>query len=73
MNGSLRAMEELLRECFVTDQALVTTELVQERYVASARPGAHEAMQRVFEGLAHTPGPATQDIARRMGPAAKGK
>ena len=61
---SLAGMEHLLRECFVTDPALVTPEVVQERYLASARPGAHEAMQRVFEGLARAAGPATQDIAR---------
>lgn len=65
---SLAGMERLLRECFVTDPALLTTEVVQERYAASARPGAHEAMQRVFEGLAQTPGPATQDIARLTNP-----
>src|SRR5664279_1206446 len=61
---SLAGMEHLLRECFVTDPALVTPEVVRERYLASARPGAHEAMQRVFEGLARAAGPAPQDIAR---------
>ncbi len=61
---SLAGMEHLLRECFVTDQALVTPEVVRERFLASARPGAHEAMQRVFKGLAGAPGPATHDIAR---------
>ncbi|OLE21657.1 MAG: hypothetical protein AUG49_21510 [Catenulispora sp. 13_1_20CM_3_70_7] len=61
---SLAGMEQLLRECFVTDQALVTPEVVRERFLASARPGAHEAMQRVFAGLARAPGPATHDIAR---------
>jgi 2-hydroxymuconate-semialdehyde hydrolase len=48
-------MERLVRECFATDPTIVTTELVQDRFEASARPGAHEAMQRVFAGLATAP------------------
>lgn len=49
---SPEAMEQLLRECFVTDQDIVTPALVRQRYEVSARPGAHEAMQSVFAGLA---------------------
>ncbi len=49
---SLTGMERLLRECFVTDPALVTPELVRTRFELSAGPGAHEAMQAVFAGLA---------------------
>ena len=61
---SIQGMEHLLRECFVTDPALVTPEAVRMRYEASARPGAHEAMQRVFAGLAACgPGPAEGDLA----------
>ena len=37
---SLEAMERLLRECFATDPALVTPEVVRQRYEASARPGS---------------------------------
>jgi 2-hydroxymuconate-semialdehyde hydrolase len=44
-------MAELIRECFVTDAAQVTEELVETRYRSSAAPGAHEAMQRVFAGM----------------------
>ena len=61
---SLEGMEQLLRECFVTDQALITPDVVRQRYDASAQPGAHEAMQRVFAGLAATgPGPAPDELA----------
>ena len=61
---SLEGMEQLLRQCFVTDQALVTPEVVRQRYDASAQPGAHEAMQRVFAGLATAgPGPAPDELA----------
>ena len=33
------AMADLLRECFATDPATVTPEMVHERYTASAAPG----------------------------------
>jgi 2-hydroxymuconate-semialdehyde hydrolase len=52
---SRAGMERLVRECFATDPNIVTTELVQDRFEASARPGAHEAMQHVFAGLATAP------------------
>ncbi len=66
---SIQGMEHLLRECFVTDPALVTPEAVRMRYEASARPGAHEAMQRVFAGLAACgPGPAEGDLAAVTAP-----
>ena len=66
---SLEAMERLLRECFATDPALVTPEVVRQRYEASARPGAHEAMQRVFAGLAAAgPGLADGDLASVTAP-----
>ena len=66
---SVEGMEHLLRECFVTDPALVTPETVRMRYEASARPGAHEAMQRVFAGLAACgPGPAEGDLAAVTAP-----
>ena len=61
---SLAGMEHSGAKRLAADPALVTPEVVQERYLASARPGAQEAMQRVFEGLARDAGPATQDIAR---------
>ena len=66
---SLEAMERLLRECFATDPALVTPEVVRQRYEASARPGAHEAMQRVFAGLAAAgPGLTDGDLASVTAP-----
>ncbi|MEV4644967.1 alpha/beta hydrolase [Saccharopolyspora sp. NPDC049357] len=49
---SMEAMEELIRECFVVDDSLVTPELVRRRYEDSARPGAHTAMQKIFSALA---------------------
>lgn len=45
------AMAELLRECFATDPATVTPEMVEARYLASALPGAHEALQTFFAAL----------------------
>jgi pimeloyl-ACP methyl ester carboxylesterase len=65
---SLAGMERLLRECFVTDQRLVTPELVLRRYEASARPGAHEAMQRVFADLADRPGLDCAELTRVTAP-----
>jgi len=45
------AMAELLTECFATDPAAVTPEMVEARYLASAAPGAHEAIQNLFATL----------------------
>jgi pimeloyl-ACP methyl ester carboxylesterase len=60
---SLEGMERLLRECFATDQDTVTEEVIRRRYEASARPGAHAAMQRVFTALAATPPLDSEDFA----------
>ena len=57
---SQEAMEQLVRECFVTDQDIVTPELVRQRYELSARPGAHEAMRmasRIFWIFSNEPLP----------------
>jgi pimeloyl-ACP methyl ester carboxylesterase len=66
---SLAAMERLIRECFVTDQSLVTPELVRSRYELSARPGAPEAMRRVFEGLASDTGFTEDELDTVAAPA----
>lgn len=42
------AMRDLLRGHFAVDPALITDELVQIRYEASAAPGAHEAYHDMF-------------------------
>ena len=42
------AMRDLLRGHFAVDPALITDELVQIRYEASAAPGAHEAYRLMF-------------------------
>ena len=60
---SLAGMEQLVRECFVTDPALVTPQLVRRRYEASARAGAHEAMQQVFAALANGSAPVPAELA----------
>lgn len=65
---SLAGMEQMVRECFVTDPALVTPDLVRHRYEASAGPGAHEAMQRVFAGLASGSAPAPAELAAITAP-----
>jgi pimeloyl-ACP methyl ester carboxylesterase len=63
------AMETLLRECFVSDEELITSELVGRRYEETARPGAHDAMQAAFAGIAAAgPGPADGDITRLAQP-----
>lgn len=57
------AMGELLRECFATDPATVTPEMVEARYRASALPGAHEAIQTFFSGLPSAgPGPSPEQL-----------
>lgn len=45
---SLENMRRLLTECFAYDPSLITDELVQARYEASAAPGAHEAYHAMF-------------------------
>ncbi|MDL5156226.1 alpha/beta fold hydrolase [Actinomycetospora termitidis] len=65
----LAAMERLVRECFVTDPAVVTADLIRRRFEASAAPGAHEAMQAVFAGLAADTGLSEDDLARVATPA----
>ncbi len=59
---SLAGMEQLIRACFAADQDLVTPEVIRSRFAASAQPGAHEAMQRVFAGLAATPALDTAEL-----------
>lgn len=57
------AMAELLRECFATDPATVTPEMVEARYRASDLPGAHEAIQTFFSALPSAgPGPSRQQL-----------
>ena len=65
---SLAAMERLIRECFACDQNLVTADVIRSRYEASARPGAHAAMQRVFAGLSATPGLDTAELSAIAAP-----
>ena len=66
---SREGMERLIRECFVTDQTLVTPEMVEQRFELSAQPGAHEAMQQVFAGLAAAgPGHTEEDLGRVRAP-----
>ncbi len=65
---SLAGMEQLIRACFAGDQDLVTPEVIRSRYEASAQPGAHEAMQRVFAGLAATPALDTAELAAIAAP-----
>jgi pimeloyl-ACP methyl ester carboxylesterase len=42
------AMRDLLRTYFAVDPSLISDELVEIRYAASAAPGAHEAYQLMF-------------------------
>ena len=65
---SLAGMEQLIRACFAGDQDLVTPEVIRSRYEASAQPGAHEAMQRVFAGLAATPALDTAELTAIAAP-----
>ena len=53
------AMRRVL-ELFPHDPAVVTDEMVEERYVASARPGAQEAFRRLIP----KPGPEGETIVR---------
>jgi pimeloyl-ACP methyl ester carboxylesterase len=62
----LSAMETLLRECFVTDQSLVTPDLVRRRYEDSAQPGAQEALHTTFAHLAKNPSAPTPDQLSRL-------
>jgi pimeloyl-ACP methyl ester carboxylesterase len=64
----MTAMRDLLARCFATDESLLTDELVRERYEASARPGAHEAMQRAFTAL-RSPGLTAAQIGALDHPA----
>jgi pimeloyl-ACP methyl ester carboxylesterase len=45
---SHQAMESLLKNYFAVDPSLITDDLVQIRYEASAAPGAHEAYRSMF-------------------------
>lgn len=45
---SLEAMNDLLKTYFAVDPSLITDDLVQIRYEASAAPGAHEAYRTMF-------------------------
>jgi pimeloyl-ACP methyl ester carboxylesterase len=64
------AMANLLRECFATDPATVTPEMVWERYTASAVPGAHDAIQAMFQALpAAEPGPGPDQLRSLRMPA----
>ncbi len=66
----LDAMATLLRECFATDPATVTPEMAQERYRASAAPGAHDAIQAMFRALpAAGPGPGPDQLRSLRMPA----
>jgi pimeloyl-ACP methyl ester carboxylesterase len=47
------AMRDLLRTYFAVDPDLISDELVQVRYEASAAPGAHEAYRTMFFDPAH--------------------
>jgi pimeloyl-ACP methyl ester carboxylesterase len=50
---SLEAMNDLLKTYFAVDPSLITDDLVQIRYEASAAPGAHEAYRAMFFDPAH--------------------
>lgn len=64
------AMAELLTECFATDPASVTPEMVEARYLTSAVPGAHEAIQTFFASLPSAGlGPSAEAIRRLDHPA----
>lgn len=45
---SFEAMEHLLKNYFAVDKSMITDDLVQIRYQASAAPGAHEAYRTMF-------------------------
>ena len=57
---SLEAMEQVLR-LFPYDDTIVTSEMVQSRYEASARPGAQDAYRKLIA----QPGPDGQDTILR--------
>jgi 2-hydroxy-6-oxo-octa-2,4-dienoate hydrolase len=50
---SPQAMRTLLTEYFAHDPAIVSEELVEERYRASAAPGVHEAYRAMFHDPRH--------------------
>ncbi|CAN5652657.1 alpha/beta hydrolase [soil metagenome] len=53
---SPEAMRNLLRGYFAVDASLISDELVEIRYAASAAPGAHEAYRLMFFDPAHAGG-----------------
>lgn len=53
---SPQAMEDLLKGYFAVDKSIITDDLVQIRYEASAAPGAHEAYRKMFFDPEHAGG-----------------
>ncbi|KQY50053.1 alpha/beta fold hydrolase [Nocardioides sp. Root140] len=53
---SPEAMESLLKNHFAVDKSIITDDLVQIRYEASAAPGAHEAYRKMFFDPEHAGG-----------------
>ncbi|KRF19765.1 2-hydroxy-6-oxo-2,4-heptadienoate hydrolase [Nocardioides sp. Soil797] len=49
-------MESLLKNHFAVDKSIITDDLVQIRYEASAAPGAHEAYRKMFFDPEHAGG-----------------
>lgn len=45
---SYKAMRDLLHNVFAADPGFITPELIQDRFEASAAPGAHEAYRAMF-------------------------
>lgn len=61
---SREAMRELISTAFVYNQALLTDELVEARYQASAAPGAQEAYWAMFHDPQHEGDKMEMDEAR---------
>jgi pimeloyl-ACP methyl ester carboxylesterase len=61
-------MRRMLLDCFAVDPAIITAELVKERYQASVAPGAFEAYRDMFFSDRHAGGELgiTEDEVRKV-------